>query len=593
VIPAWLISLASPALAGSIAGAVLDDGGDPVAGATIAAINPWFSATRTTTGIDGSYRLTGLAAGEYRVAAVPTAGDPRLVRYHPSDRSYCDGLSVRLYEDTARTGVDLTLPRGASIQGQLLDLDGLPLDGAGVTAVPVGDIPAQRTATTDEEGWFHIRGLDVADGGDKEWRIKAAVSGWPVQWLGQQYDEADGTIFTVGKRGTTQIGGHALLDGILVSGQVSDAEGPVPDATVRVYSSGQLIQSTTDSLGRYSVVGLPPGEVIPWAAAEGRGVTYLPDHDRPMEALLVDEGELAEDGDIQMPGEARFSVQLTAPIQADFSEISILLYNDTHTVGRGATADAEGQVTIDQLHGGSYHLFVYAADAGLADTWIRDADGGLVVFTVDDETFMPPVEVALTRSVRIEGEVIDEEGLPVANAAVLASPPDDSELSVSDNSFFTHTDGTGRFTLAGLPTGSWQVRTYVDPRCPSDSGYVPIFWPQRVNPSQWESVDLSPDDNPYSIRFELPQDDDHDQMGDRWEQRHRLDTTTDDSAGDPDNDGLSNLEEYRTGRDPHVRNGTWVTVNRCGCASAPGPRLPWLVPLLFLILRRRDDVPTC
>ena len=71
------------------------------------------------------------------------------------------------------------------------------------------------------------------------------------------------------------------------------------------------------------------------------------------------------------------------------------------------------------------------------------------------------------------------------------------------------------------------------------------------------------------------------------------DTTTDDSAGDPDNDGLSNLEEYRTGRDPHVRNGTWVTVNRCGCASAPGPRLPWLVPLLFLILRRRDDVPTC
>jgi len=589
----WLAMAWAGAQAASVEGTVLDVQGNPVPGATIAAINPWFSATRTYTDSDGRYHLQDLDAGEYRIAAAPTEDDPRLVRYHPSGRSYCDGASIRLYPETARSGVDFVLPRGATLAGRLVDIDGLPVAGAGVSATAVEGASARRSTTTDEAGDFRIRGLDVASGGAEEWRVKAAVSGWPVQWLGPSYDELSGALFAVSAHGQTEIGTHTLLDGIVVGGQVTDTQGPIADATVRVYSSGQLIQGSTDTAGFYSVDGLPPGEVISWASIDGRGVTYIPDHDRPVEAVIAnEEGDVVEDADIHMPAESRFSVQLQATANTDLTEISILLYNDTHTVGRGAPADGQGLATIDQLHGGDYHLFVFGADAGLADTWVRDESGELQVFSVLDETDMEPVHLQLAESVRIEGEVIDEEGLPVANAIVIATPPEEGPITQgSEHTFYTHTDGTGTFTLSGLPTGEWRVRTYVDPHCPDDPGYVSIYWPQRIDPALWEATDLHPEDGALLARFELPQDDDHDQMGDRWERRHRLDPSEDDSSLDPDEDGLSNLDEYRSGRDPHVRDGTWVTVHRCGCASAPGPVLSWLLPLMVLIRRRGE--PTC
>jgi parallel beta-helix repeat protein len=46
-------------------------------------------------------------------------------------------------------------------------------------------------------------------------------------------------------------------------------------------------------------------------------------------------------------------------------------------------------------------------------------------------------------------------------------------------------------------------------------------------------------------------DDDSDDMSDDWEAEHSLNTSIDDGSLDPDNDGLSNLEEFWANTDPH------------------------------------------
>ena len=46
-------------------------------------------------------------------------------------------------------------------------------------------------------------------------------------------------------------------------------------------------------------------------------------------------------------------------------------------------------------------------------------------------------------------------------------------------------------------------------------------------------------------------DTDSDEMPDGWEVTNSLDPLVDDSAGDPDADGLSNLDEYTNGTDPN------------------------------------------
>jgi hypothetical protein len=47
------------------------------------------------------------------------------------------------------------------------------------------------------------------------------------------------------------------------------------------------------------------------------------------------------------------------------------------------------------------------------------------------------------------------------------------------------------------------------------------------------------------------EDTDSDLIPDLWEVQNNLDPTVDDSAEDPDGDGVSNLDEYNDGTDPH------------------------------------------
>ena len=78
-------------------------------------------------------------------------------------------------------------------------------------------------------------------------------------------------------------------------------------ATVHVYAGGQVVTVESDSDGYYRATALPPGDVLPWASAEGLATTYYPDFDRPTEFLLMEEeGGLLSGADLSLPAEAFF-----------------------------------------------------------------------------------------------------------------------------------------------------------------------------------------------------------------------------------------------------------------------------------------------
>ena len=258
------------------------------------------------------------------------------------------------------------------------------------------------------------------------------------------------------------------------------------------------------------------------------------------------------------------------------SGVTLLAYNDAHTVGIGDTVEADGSFALGRLHAGDYSLYVYATEEGYVSDFAREADGSLRTFTVPEEGDSELSVISLPRGAWLEGEVRDENGRAIYGATLSAHPLDSTVRSRS-----TTSERDGAYLVDGLLPGSYRVSVGYPVYCPTDLGFVSQWWPSALISEEGEVIDLAEGEG-LALDFALPLDREHDGMGDAWEESHGLDPSRDDSAEDPDGDGLSNLEEYLQGSDPNSAE----TREGCGCGGGgTGAQAFLLLPLLGL--RRR------
>ncbi len=583
-------------LSGTLSGTVTDADGAPLAGVPVYAYDVRGSYALATSRNDGAWSLTDLPAGTWRVLARPEddAQHPDAVeRYWPGVPGYCDAEVIALDADSGRSGVDLSLPRSARVTGRLLDSAGAPVTGAFVvcagTAEPYTGVFAVGLSGAD--GRFTATGLDspgtLISGDAMPSRCIFYADGAPDQYPGPDpdqgtYDQGASLEFSALRGGITDIGDRTLLPGITVTGTVyspgPDGERPVSGGTVYAYSSGQVVGVPIGADGTYIAAGLPPGEVVVWAQVTGLATTYWPDSDRPGDRIdVLEEGMRAGGADLHMPAESLLSLALqgTPAPGSDLSDVSVLLYNDTYTVGRGASADIDGYVELTALHDGAYTLQIYGSDAGFTDDYLRypsgDSSAGEPrIVQIDGLTSL---DVPLTPGARISGAITDETGAPVYGAEVIAQS--------ADASFFTRADRDGRYALPGLPAGSYTVAVSYAAFCAGDPGWTGAWWPDARTAALAAPVIVSAGGAADSTDVVLSQDDDHDGMGDAWERRHGLDDGRDDAGEDADGDGFTNYEEWLLDSDP-AGSGAAAA---CGCGEGKAGAL--LLPAIAAVGRRR------
>ena len=567
------------ASAGTLHGTLVDgSSGAPIAGATVEAWDPRLRGVSVITGDNGAFAITLDVAGPWRVRVVPAWNDPHVWRMHSGGADFCEGEAV-----DATADVDLgtlSLPIGAEVNGTIVDQTGEAVPGATVWLQPVESLPNfDRPALSDADGHFSVVGVDV-DYGGIDWTLAVGADGWPDQYLGAVYDDEESTFVQPALGDSNDVGEIDLLDGITVGGLVSGPDGPVEEGTVHAYATSQILTVEVDEDGRYEAIGLPPGEVITWANSPGLAQTYLPDADRPLVAEpVLEEGAVRDDLDLTLPPEAVFEfVLLDDETGETVPDVGGLLYNDTQTVGLGNTADAQGVLTIDRLHGGAYKLYVWGADTGHTDGWIIDEDGAERIFQIE-EGATETLELRLPRAARLAGRVVDDSGAPVDGMAIAALRPDLTGLAAT-----SAPDGT--FALGGLGAGEWQVSAEYGAICPGDPGYVTLYWPGTPNPDWARTLTLTDGQQEDDLVLVVARDADLDEMSDVWELEHDLDPTrAEDAWEDPDRDGYVNLDEYRMGTDPHEGTPDLAT---CGCASTSSRlSVAWLL-LLPALVRRRD-----
>ncbi len=172
---------------GSMAGAVTLSSGQPASGVCVEAYhkNAAAPAGFGSTGIDGSYQMTGLSAGTYQVYF----GDPQCLiasvglapQWYDNQATQATANSVRVTVGGTTGSIDAVLQPDGQITGTVSGPSATPLSGICVTAFPRSGGSPPVVAVTGTSGGYTL--TDLLPGSYKvRFSAGCGATGYATQW---------------------------------------------------------------------------------------------------------------------------------------------------------------------------------------------------------------------------------------------------------------------------------------------------------------------------------------------------------------------------------------------------------------------------
>lgn len=452
----------------AISGVVRDPQGRGVASAQVCAtgqsrlLDPadLLQPACTTAGRDGRYRLENL----WGVAYVVSASAPRYIPGFYRREGGANYERVRLRPGAEAQNIDITLQDGAvELRGAVKDLSGGAIEGALVRAGGVFFGTGMTYASSGAEGEFSL------------W-----VRPGPLQVFAQAEGYAPGSD-------SGSAPGHAFEvfmtpEAVLVGKVVRAGDGsPVAGAHVSIERGdgfgGEGNGARTDEAGNFRIDRLTPGAYKPSAASDDAyGVAA--------EQVLLGLGETSAPIVIEAHP-AYFVEGVVVVAGGDACESGgVSLRDDAQEREYGAMLEADGVAHLAGVLPGTYAVSVrcegYVAAERYEPVVIADASASGLRWEV-------------TPGQQIRGVVVTAKGEPAAGLNVSARPKSDpaQPRARAAGSYGQTTDAQGRFALAGLLPGSYEVSVYT------------VNSP-RATPQEPREVTLPEGQDLEDLRIELP-----------------------------------------------------------------------------------------
>ncbi len=437
------------------------------------------------TDAEGHFQIDEVQAGDYQV----TFERNGFVTTNRRSHTY-SSASLSVAPGQNLTGLLFRMLPAGVIEGKIVDEDGDPLPGVQVMAMSPTSQNGFGGTQTNDLGEYRISGLPHG-----EFLVMALASQTPVTENAKP-DETRvyaPTFYpgTLDRRQATRIqvhsGDESSANFNLVSSKTFTVRGSVSgvaarrpqnatergDATVVFHSLdgqvGRQFQGPLLPNSTFEVGGVLPGSYNAQVIAQG------PDGWRPVRASQTIEVRDADVDGLQLSPEppsqirGRFRMDTSNGQTPDWTQLNIQIDPDERENSDGP---AGGKVAKDgsfniEAPAGNYHVIVTSNSNG--EAW-RDYIMKEVVLNgkdVGDSGFsltggLTSLEiVASAEGSSIEGNVVDEDGKPVADILVVCVP-DASRRKRRDIYQQVTTDRQGHFALRGLNPGDYQVFTLDD-----------------------------------------------------------------------------------------------------------------------------------
>lgn len=462
----------------TISGTVTDAGnGAPLSGICVSAQSDTYGSDSVCTDASGHYTTSGMPAGDY-VVEFSNDNGRYITQYWQDADTYDSATPVTLADAQALTGIDAAMVLGGSIAGTVTDqATGAPVSDVCITLEQADGTFAGDGGCTDELGHYVSAAVP---GGDYVVSFDDAQGRFASQFYDNATTLADAMTVHVTVGSTTHnIDAKLTRNHVGISGTVTDAAtgDPVDGVCAYLYSA-----ATGDYTGQGTCTGADGGYAFSDIPADAYYVAIFdPTGVHQTEwygqaATIADASPIDLSGgdaqgiDVQLSDVTSVTGTVTDAKTGDpLANVCAYLYNtDGSYAGHGSCTGADGTYTIQGEDAGTYDV-AFTDPAGTHLTqWYDNAatQADATHIDVTDGLITSGVDAAITPITSISGRVTDRQtGDPIAGACAYLYDAGGGYAGIG-----YCTGANGRYTLAGMPAGSYEIAVF-DPSAAHITGW--------------------------------------------------------------------------------------------------------------------------
>ncbi len=447
--------------------------------------------------IDGTYRILGLAVGDYRLLATAST---YVSQYYKEALTTEAATLIRVSAPIENLNVDFALTPMGSFSGKAVQSDGVtPEPGVCIDVYPDSGSLIYAAACTGSDGTYKIRGLQSG-------HYRAAAKFGGLQVAPESYYKDAVTLdaasrFDVSTGNNTEgidfvMPAHRHIAGTVRGGAQNS---PLSGVLVMIQSSSFSDRATTGADGTYRFDRLPTGTYTAWIPAfEQHRAQYYNGVMNYWEATPVDlRNGSADNIDFNLIEPGSITGRVTR--EDGVTPIPNILVEAVGPVTMFAWTGTDGSYKIDRLVTGSYRIGVDWQSGYLVqyypntDRWEAAAQ-----VQVGAPYTTPNINFALQEGGRLSGKVTNADGtVPISDVTVEIYSASDS-FGRQEAFAQVRTANDGSYSFFGLPSAD--IRLMVDAR---HRDYLPQYYRDSLYPEQASSVAVGPGNHVRDVNFAL------------------------------------------------------------------------------------------